>query len=129
MGQWVDDIVRPLNSSGIAWLDTFAAQIMASYPATDPTIAPLIKEYNSSVWADESNSLAESFVYTAPEAPTPLPDAYIAQGQTMCLRQIAIGGYRLADLIEYIFTSTQWGKEAISQLREKERSAAMAAAP
>lgn len=117
-GLWVDDLVRPLNATGTAWLDDMASKIMTAYPLDDPTIAPLIKQYNTSTWANESNAIAADFVYTAPQAPTVIPQAYIDTAQATCMRQIAIGGYRLAELLEYIFTSTEWGKDAIQQIAE-----------
>lgn len=66
-GQWVDDMVRPLNSTGQQWIDDFTTNIITAYPPTDPTIAPLIKQYNQSQWANESNQIANDFVYTAPQ--------------------------------------------------------------
>jgi hypothetical protein len=120
-GQWIDDVTRPLNTTGKDWLDNFADTIMTSYPKTDPSIAPLIKEYNTSTWANESNAIASDFVYTAPQAPTVIPADYITKAQAICLRQIAIGGYRLADLLEYIFTSTEWGKETIAELEASKK--------
>lgn len=109
-GQWIDDIVRPLNATGQAWLDTFADNIIAAYPVA--SMQPYIKEFNVSTWANESNTIAADFVYTAPEAPTPVPADYITQAQSIALQQIAIGGYRLADLLEYIFTATPFGVRA-----------------
>ena len=133
-GQWVTDIVRPLNDTGKAWLSAFAASIMAAHPASDPSIAPLILETQPMAWANESNALAASFVYTAAQAPTPLSADYVTQAQAMSLRQIAIGGYRLATLLEYIFTSAEdrraaaWREEARKQLLEAAAAAADAAA-
>lgn len=127
-GQWINDIPRPLTPAGSAYLSNFSAAIMSTYPQTDPTIAPLILETDPLVWATESNALAQSFAYTANRAPTPLTDAYLEQGQAMALRQIAIGGYRLAALLEYIFTANDenaraWREEAASQLRAADRPA------
>jgi ribosomal 50S subunit-recycling heat shock protein len=53
-------------------------------------------------------SLAEAVAYTAPQAPAPLPDAYVQQGAALCNQQVALGGYRLATLLEYIFTAGAW---------------------
>jgi hypothetical protein len=116
-GLWTEDIVRPLNSTGLSWLYDFADKIIAAYPKDDPSIAPLIKEYNASTWANESHDIASTFAYTAPQAPTVIPQDYLDTAQTTCQRQIAIGGYRLADLLEYIFTATEWGREAVEELR------------
>jgi len=131
-GQWVTDIVRPLNASGMAYLQAFAASIITAHPASDPSIAPLILETNPMAWANESNAYAASFVYTAAQAPTPLSADYIAQAQALSLRQIAVGGYRLATLLEYIFTAaaekdrvaSAWRAEAMQQLAEAEAARA-----
>jgi hypothetical protein len=136
VGAWVQDLPRPLNDTSKAWLASFSSAVLASYPASDPSIAPLIKKTSPFAWANESNALALSFVYTAPQAPTPLPDAYVKAGAEMCRRQLALGGYRLANLLEYIFTTTEdaravaWRAEAAAQReargrgrRERERPA------
>jgi len=127
VGLWVNDEPRPLTPAGFAYLANFSATVRAQFPATDPAIAALIKETDPMVWATESNAIAAGFVYTAPQAPTPIPDAYITQGQTIALKQIAVGGYRMAALFEYIFTSARtaaWADEARAQLRAAERARA-----
>ena len=121
-GQWVNDLTRPLNDTSQAYLKSFAASIMQEFPATDPSIAPKISDYNVSNWASESNAYAATVAYTAPQAPTPIPQSYIDDGQTLCKQQIAVGGYRLASLLEFISTTTLdkravvWRDEAIEAL-------------
>ena len=122
VGQWVDDLPRPLNATSAAALSSFASAVIAEFPASDPAIAALILETAPLTWATESNALAASVVYNAPQAPTPLTADYIAQGQVLCRRQIALGGYRLATLLEYIFTAVDepargWREEAEQQAR------------
>lgn len=56
----------------------------------------LIAETDPFAWAAESNAWAANFTYTAPEAPTPIPQFYEQQALQICWRQIALGGYRLA---------------------------------
>ncbi len=97
LGQWQDDLVRPLNATGTAWVTALSASVRALYPVA--SLAPEIAVYNASTWAAESFKLAEDFVYTAPQAPAPIPDAYLQKGKAMVLRQLAIAGYRLASLM------------------------------
>ncbi len=122
-GQWVDDIVRPLNATGTAWLSDLSAKVMTAWPVS--ALEPEIKQYNVSTWANESNLLADSFAYTAPQAPTPIPATYLADAQGMCIKQLAIAGYRLADTIEYIFTSgAAWPLHAVRPNEEASASVA-----
>jgi hypothetical protein len=95
LGQWADDLVRPLNATGTAWVAALAAQVMGLYPVS--ALQPEIAVYNASTWAAESHALAEDFVYTAPQAPALIPAAYIEKGKGMVLKQLAIAGYRLAN--------------------------------
>lgn len=105
-GQWTDDLVRPLNSTGTDVLDTLTTAIMNKFPVS--SLQPEIENFNVSSWAVESNTIASSFVYTAPQAPTPIPDAYQTQAEEIALKQVAIAGYRLGSLLEYIFHLGAW---------------------
>ena len=102
MGQWYGDIPRPLNATGSAWLDNFTSTLLGQYPIS--SLGPEIANVNVTSWADESNTLADTFVYTAPQSPTPVPDSYVQQGIEICNLRVALAGYRLASLLEYIFT-------------------------
>lgn len=124
-GLWVNDLSRPLNASSQAYLKDFAASIMSEFPSSSPSIAPKIADFNVTNWAKESNEYAATVAYTAPQSPTPIPQSYIDNGQTLCKQQIAVGGYRLASLLEFIFTTTsdkrakEWRDEAIEALMKK----------
>ena len=52
-----------------------------------------------------ASDLATSVVYTAPQAPTPIPADYVAAGQAICRKRVAVAAYRLASLLEYVFTA------------------------
>jgi len=101
-GQWPDDPARPLNASTRAWLDGWSNRITALYPQNSFPSGSLTG-LNPWAWASESSTIAQTFVYTAPQAPTPLPAQYISQSQQVVFQQIAKGGYRLAALLESIF--------------------------
>ena len=131
VGAWVTDLPRPLNATSSAWLSAFAAAVMGEYKLSDPAIAALVAETDPMAWANESNALAASFVYAgAAQAPTPLSAQYLADGAVLCRKQIAVGGYRLATLLEFIFGTTTdaravaWREEAALQLAEARRRAA-----
>jgi hypothetical protein len=101
-GAWTGDLSRPLNATGVAWVSELSQSIIAAYPVA--SLQPFINIYNVSIWAEESNTIANELAYTAPQAPTPLPSSYVTATHDKCLERIAIAGYRLADLLEYIFT-------------------------
>lgn len=100
-GQWVDDLERPLNATGTAWVAAWASKAMAAWPAS--SLGPEIAITAPSAWANESYALASNVAYTAPEAPAIVPQAYLDTGAALSLKRIALGGYRLASLLEYIF--------------------------
>lgn len=116
--QWIDDLVRPLNATGLAWLDSTAKAFTAAFPVTG--FAPQLAETDPFMWAVESHGLADSFVYTAPQSPTPIPADYQAQAAVMSQSQIALGGYRLAAMLERTFNPTP------QQLAEREAAQAEA---
>ena len=103
LGQWTQNLQRPLNATGLAWLASLSARVRALHPVAE--LQPYIDQRNVSDWAVQSNDIAAAFTYTAPQAPTPIPKAYTAQGQATVLKQVAIAGYRLAAALELIFTS------------------------
>jgi hypothetical protein len=103
LGQWYGDLPRPLNATSVAWVADFTSRLAAEWPTS--SLGPEIANFNVSAWAAESNELAATIVYTAPQAPTPVPAAYVAAGQALTRKQVAIGAYRLASLLEYIFTA------------------------
>ena len=43
-----------------------------------------------------SHGAVLSIADTAPQAPVPVPAAYVSAAQQVCMRQVALGGYRLA---------------------------------
>lgn len=63
-------------------------------------------------WATESNDIAGTFTYTAPQAPTAIPAAYTAQAKTLTQQRVALGGYRLGLLLDSIFSGTDGGEYA-----------------
>ena len=111
-GQWGTDLPRPLTSAGSAWISNFTNTILIDYPTSMFTDKLAI--FNTTEWAYESNGYATSFAYTAPYfTDGPISDAYINQAQGICLQQVALGGYRLATLLEYIFGENGVGSDAL----------------
>lgn len=127
-GPWATDLTRPLNATGKSFITGIAADIMAEYPQSYFTAR--LANTNVWSWAVESNAIARDFVYTAPQDPTPLPAPYVSQAQQLCRQQVALGGYRLAQLLESVFdpASPLAGKfMAEVNRQEKEALAALGA--
>ena len=103
LGQWTTNLRRPLNATGFAWVAALSAKVRDLYPVA--ALGPEIAVTNVTAWAVESHAFAETFVYTAPQAPTEIPAAYIAEGQRIVLKQLAIAGYRLAAALEFVLTT------------------------
>jgi hypothetical protein len=94
VGQWSTTIPRPLNAAGKAWLVNISSVVRDLFPAN--SLANNISVTDPMAWAEESFDFAKEFVYTAPQAPTSIPSAYIREGQDIALMRIAVAGYRLA---------------------------------
>lgn len=103
LGQWSAQLRRPLNATGTAWVAALSAKVRGLFPQN--ALAPFIAEHNVSQWAVESHALAETFVYTAPQAPTAISAKYIATGKQLALQQLAIAGYRLATALELVLSA------------------------
>ena len=88
LGRWTQQLQRPLNATGRAWVAALSKEIRGRFPA--PSLQPQWKDGNVSSWALESHALAESFAYTAPQAPAQISKAYTAQGQDIVLKQLAL---------------------------------------
>jgi hypothetical protein len=104
-GQWTANLYRPLNASGRAWLRALGDRVRALHPPA--SLAPQIALREPMAWANESYTIADEFVYTAPQAPTPLPAAYLSKAADICLERLAIAGYRLATALEALFGSNK----------------------
>ena len=94
LGSW--RLRRPLDEEGQVYLDDLVNQAIAAYPEeffSDLEITSF------SDWREESYKLAIDFAYAGIK-PREMPSAvYTAEAQQVALRQIALAGYRLADLL------------------------------
>jgi hypothetical protein len=78
--------------------------IMQSHPRA--TLAPRLKDDQFEAWAREGLATAEGFAYpnTLKRGQIP-PPAYRQQALRITGEAIALGGYRLADLLNELFAS------------------------
>lgn len=98
--QW-KDLERPLSPSSYAVLNSTARDVMNAYPIS--AFTEELKRYSAKAWATESYEFAANFVYSAPEYPAPLSDSYVRQAMDICRRQVALAGYRLAQVLQSVF--------------------------
>ncbi len=86
-----------------ASVDLLTNKISAEYP--EQYFALKSSDFISENWAKEGMDLALSFVYTTPENETP-SDNYIERGQQISEQRIALAGYRLANLLNQLLSSS-----------------------
>lgn len=79
-----------------------ANKIQQDYPQSFFTNQAM--DLNSQDWAQQSFTIAKSFVYGIKEDSKPSA-TYVAQGQQKVEQQLALAGYRLANLLNQIFSS------------------------
>ena len=99
VGMWEDEQDRPLNNSGIKYLDSWTDKIISLYPKDKFT--DLLNEKNVEEWAKENFEFAVDMVYNTPLNEKPSDD-YINKSRDICMRLVALAGYRLANLLNEI---------------------------
>lgn len=77
-----------------------AQRIETQYPAN--YFGDRITDTNPQDWAQESFAIAKNFAYQIKENSVP-SNTYNTQGQILVQQQIALAGYRLANLLNHIF--------------------------
>lgn len=91
---------QPFKSKQV---DCIASQIETAYPPS--YFAGRDHDLNPADWTQESYNLAKSFVYSTPENATPNA-AYVNHGQQIAEQQMALAGYRLANLLNNLLASS-----------------------
>lgn len=97
LGMWTSQLHRPLNSTGFEWVKSLSTKVISEFPLN--SFLPQVKNSNVTEWAEESYTIAKTFVYTAPQAPEPIPSSYLLEGQKAALQRLALAGYRLAETL------------------------------
>jgi len=89
----------PFNENDWAHLGTEAEGILKKYPEPNSEW----ENIDVAKWTNESFEVSKEAVYPTVEPNTPLSQAYIDKAQDAILKQIALGGLRLAYVIQQIF--------------------------
>lgn len=87
----------------IAELKELARKITQDYP---PEYFKNIQDDNPQDWANESFQIAKDFAYQTPQGKKPSA-AYQAKGQQYVEQRIALAGYRLANMLNTIYTRSE----------------------
>lgn len=90
---------RPLTAFERRRFEAYVRDVVAAYPADS---LPGAQELDPRKWADESHALARTVAYALPANSQPSPD-YERKAQETSRRQLALAGYRLANLLNSIF--------------------------
>ena len=108
--QYKTDYDLPLSDFHWNKLGDFSTSITTDYPMStfDDVNTFNIKEYVK--WSEESFELSKSFVYNVDEGSWPSDD-YMTKGKVIVNQQLAKGGYRLANLLIFI-----WGDSAAREM-------------
>lgn len=97
IGMLEDDLPRPLSDSNWAYMDQLAAWYTGNYTRNDLELE--LSYDNVTVWTLESYTLAVDYAYYGIQVgETPSPQ-YVAAARQIVMKQIALGGYRLADFL------------------------------
>ncbi len=109
VGKFQNDIKRPLNKEDLEYLDKTSLEIIKDFNKED---LPEMKKENFSEWLQESHDISQSFIYKGnfllnkeikfDGSPS---HEYIDKAYNYIRRRVALGGYRLADLIKKIYST------------------------
>ncbi|CAI2377288.1 unnamed protein product [Moneuplotes crassus] len=94
-------------------LGDYSSKIMRDFPLD--SLQQRISVTDPTVWAAESYNITSSFIYSEIVPGGTIPDEYIKQGSQIINEQLAVAGYRLAELLEKIGIQRYRG-EVINQM-------------
>jgi hypothetical protein len=100
-GYLSDSLSRPLNAARQATLNDKVAAIEAAYPYT-PNAGTIPDPMD---WAREGLGLAEAINYVGISQNTTPSSTYLSAAQATTEQRMAMGGHRLADLLNTLFTT------------------------
>jgi hypothetical protein len=115
-GLWQDEQERPLTQDGTSYLDGWVDTLTTQYPRS--AFGPELDQESPQQWANTSYTYGQQQVYKAQYLETP-SSGYIAAVRQVCQRQVAIAGYRLADILNYIVAHVQTEDPRLAEARRR----------
>jgi hypothetical protein len=100
-GYLTDSMSRPLSSASQTTLNNKVAAIEADYPYT-PNVGTIP---NPMDWAQEGQALAETNAYDGVTRSSTPSSTYLNKAQATTEQRMALGGHRLADLLNTLFAT------------------------
>lgn len=101
MGHYVDDPVRPLNTTAQELIEDEAQALMQLYPRA--SLSQQLSDPNTSDWATANYHLAVTYAYNITFGSTPSQN-YLEVGWSVIEKQLALAGYRLSNTIQQLYT-------------------------
>lgn len=93
------ELTSPLNDQNKDLPKKYAEDIMTSFPR-EKYASELYTKIDPVAWGLESAKIAKEFVYPGVIEHKPFTAEYIKGAQNICKERIALGGYRLAEVIK-----------------------------
>ena len=109
MGILAEDLNRPLDAQGWEMLDTWTSWAMNNYTREELALELLVTDPTK--MSIESYFKAVNYAYTDIQMGGTPSQEYIASRWQIVLRQLALGGYRLADMLTSLLTRGVSGQE------------------
>jgi hypothetical protein len=94
---------RPLDEASRARILAWAQELMKEHPAAAVAAMPSAKELEPLRWIEESHAIAREFAYAKVRDGETPSAAYTQETQRIAGERIALGGYRLAALLNSLF--------------------------
>ena len=111
VGQY-GSIFAPLSDEEWDQIGLFASYITSNFTRAD--LAKRVAITDQNVWAEESFNIAKNVVYNLKQGET-VSEEYLSVGRKVVNEQLAVGGYRLADMFENLFHK-RFGTSVIANL-------------
>lgn len=111
------DLRAPLNNNDWKKLTTYCNDLVLEYPRS--FFKDRLKENSVREWQKEGNDFAKKNAYPGLVPGGIVPESYVKKNTPIIKQQLAIGGYRLADVLLYIFKDPDTLKEHVKGGKDK----------